>query len=357
MSLRHVLTVAAAFLLLATGSIAVAEDYSSGSYTIKDPVIGQGAADASSTSFQESGSSGANAEGGSSSTSYGLGSGGQDYDTTEPVIGTVSDSSGADIDSQSSMTTLEANWSGWNDPESGIAVYEYKIQREVDNQCWSSTDFNWTPCNVWNNNGTNTSFTQNNAGLALRTGTLYITCVRARNNSNLTSSAVCTDGVGISPSTTISYSTTANFPALNPTNSWGATSSTVLSIVTNAYNGYIIYGSKTDLLRSTTSPTKTIADISDSGCVGAAVHWPGGGFGFTSSDDIDGNKFTTATKYCSFPTTVTPTLGRQVADRVSAITGSSASDSHTITYRTQVTAVQEAGQYQTGIIYTIIPQY
>ncbi len=359
MHTRKILSTLAAILLLTMGSVAVAEDFSSGSFTVKDPVIGQGALNnASSSSYQNSGGSGDAASGNSSSGSFGAESGGQEFDTTEPVTGTVSDGAGADVDSQTSMTTIQANWSGWSDPESGISLYEYKLQREVDNQCWDATGNSWSACNVWNANGTSTSYSSSHANLALRTGTNYITCVRATNNANLVSSAVCSDGVGISPSTTLSYSTTANIPALNPANSWNATANTVITIVTNAYNGYIVYGSKTDLLRSLSSPSKTISDISDGGCSGSAVPWPGGGgFGFTSSDDIDGNKFTTATKYCNFPTTITPTLGRQVADRVSAITGAAATDNHTITYRTQVTTAQESGQYQTGIIYTIIPQY
>jgi hypothetical protein len=341
------------------GSIALAEDFSSGSFTVKDPVIGQGALNnASSGSFQGAGGAGENAGGNSSSGSFGAESGGQEYDTTEAVPGVVNDGSGADIDGQTSMTTIQSNWSGWSDPESGIASYEYKLQREVDNQCWDASGNAWSACNVWNANGSGTTFSTSHANLLLRTGTNYVTCVRATNNANITSSALCSDGVGISPSTTLSYSTSATIPALNPGNSWNGTSNTVLTIVTNAYNGYIVYGSKTDLLRSISTPSKTISDITDSGCSGVAVSWPGGGgFGFTSSDDIDGNKFTSATKYCNFPTTITPTLGRQVADRVSAITGASATDNHTITYRTQVTAAQEAGQYQTGIVYTIIPQY
>jgi hypothetical protein len=359
MNTRKVTAIALALLTLTVGRLVAAEEFSSSSFTVKDSVIGQGALNnATSSSFQGSGGAGDTASGTSSSGSFSGESGGQEFDSTEPVTGAVNDGSAADIDSQTSMTTLQGNWSGWSDPESGIAFFEYKLQREVDNQCWNVSGTAWAACDVWNNNGTSTSFSQNHVNLALRTGTNYIVCVRATNNANMLSTAICSDGVGIAPSTTLSYSTTANIPALNPGNSWNATASTVLTIETNAYNGYIVYGSKTDLLRSLSSPTKTISDISDGGCSGSAVNWPGGGgFGFTSSDDIDGNKFTTGTKYCSFPTTITPTLGRQVADRVAAITGASASDNHTITYRTQVSAAQESGRYQTGIIYTVIPQY
>lgn len=345
-------------IFLFVGTTVMAEEFSSGSFTVKDPVIGQGSFDGSSGSFSVNGSVGESAVGGSSSGSFTTQSGFLGFDNTPPVAGTVADGSGADIDTQTSMSTLQGNWSGWSDPESGIASYEYKLQREIDNQCWDVGGSAWAACNVWNNVGTSTSFSVNHAGLNLRTGTNYITCVRATNGAGMTSSAYCTDGVGISPSTTISYGTNVAIPALNPSNSWNATANTVISIETNAYNGYIIYGSKVDLLRSLSTPSSTIADISDSGCSGSAVSWPGGGgFGFTSSDDIDGNKFTTGTKYCNFPTTVTPTLGREVADRVAAIMGAQVSESHTITYRTQVTASQEAGQYQTGIIYTVIPQY
>jgi len=48
-------------------------------------------------------------------------------DATAPAAGGVRDGPGADIDVQTSTTTIEANWSGFSDPQSGIVQYEWAI--------------------------------------------------------------------------------------------------------------------------------------------------------------------------------------------------------------------------------------
>ena len=49
------------------------------------------------------------------------------YDTVPATVGTVNDGTGTDIDAQTSVTTIQANWSGFSDAGSGIAFYEWAI--------------------------------------------------------------------------------------------------------------------------------------------------------------------------------------------------------------------------------------
>ena len=53
--------------------------------------------------------------------------GGNVVDTTAPTAGVVNDGNGADIDVQQDQTSLAANWSGFADPQSGIALYEWAL--------------------------------------------------------------------------------------------------------------------------------------------------------------------------------------------------------------------------------------
>ncbi len=51
----------------------------------------------------------------------------KDADATPPLAGQVNDGPGPDLATQPSLDTLEANWSGFDDPESGIFQYEWAI--------------------------------------------------------------------------------------------------------------------------------------------------------------------------------------------------------------------------------------
>ena len=50
------------------------------------------------------------------------------YDVTNPTVGLVNDGAANDIDYQISLTTFQANWSGFKDNLSGISKYEWSIQ-------------------------------------------------------------------------------------------------------------------------------------------------------------------------------------------------------------------------------------
>jgi len=348
-----------ALFLYASGTTVLAEDYTSTDFTVRDPVIGSSndSSSATSSSFQVQGASGQAAVGQSSSSSF-SDLAGNSSDDTPPLAGTVNDGSGADIDSQTDMTTLEANWSGFSDPDSGIKRYEYSITREADNSCWNNTTQTWDACSVWNDNGLPTSISLNSGNLALRTGTRYTVCVRAVNNV-LLKTTVCSNGFHIDPSMTFSYdASSVNLPVLNSGNNWDSIATSTLTVDTNAYNGYSVYGSKKDLMK-TADGSQSIPDIDDGYCGGVAAAWPGPThFGFSSSDSVDHNKFHTGgTKYCAFPTTSNPTAGIKVVDVSAPISGGSVVNTNTITYRTQADVSQPAGKYHVTILYTVLPRF
>ena len=355
--LRQFLSFVSFCLLLASPLSAYALTSTSSSFVVQDSTIGPSAGSATSASYVLNSTS-PNAVGTSSSSSFGLVSGSSSFDTTPPINGTVNDGAGADIDQQTSMTTLTSNWSGFSDPESGLLQYEYAVIRSVDNMCWNASTNLWVTCNFWNNNALGTTITLNNAALALQTGTLYLTCVRATNNANLLATAVCSNGVSISPSLTLSLGTTAiALPALNTADSFNGTSTSVVGVVTNAFNGYSLYVDKNQTMNNAAS--STIGDLPDSGCSGVAVAWPGAtNFGFSSTASVDGNKFNSAgTKYCGIPTRVATSNGLKAADHTTPITGAAISDSFTMSFRVQVGASQPAGKYQTNVLYSVLPMY
>jgi len=109
------------------------------------------------------------------------------YDTLAPGIGSVIvyDGPAADIDSTSSMDTLTAHYSGFSEPTSGIALYEYAIGTTRD----SSDVVDWT------SNGKDTLVTVK--GLQLVHKRWYYFSVRATDGAGNVSDTVSSDGVKI----------------------------------------------------------------------------------------------------------------------------------------------------------------
>lgn len=103
-------------------------------------------------------------------------------DTTAPS-GAVSDGTAADIDYQTSATSLAAHWSA-ADTESGIANFQYSI----------GTTSGGTQLMSWTDAGLATSFNLN--GLSLVDGQTYYTNVRAMNGAG-TTTIVTSNGVRI----------------------------------------------------------------------------------------------------------------------------------------------------------------
>ncbi len=111
------------------------------------------------------------------------------YDTLAPVIGGVTvydgDSLLFDIDSTQAASTIQANFSGFSEATSGIALYEYALGSTA-----GGTDvLDWTA------NGTDTSITA--SGLQLAYKNYYYVTVRATDGAGNVSDSVSSDGVRI----------------------------------------------------------------------------------------------------------------------------------------------------------------
>jgi hypothetical protein len=102
-----------------------------------------------------------------------------------PATGVVNDGSGADVDTQTSTTTIQANWTGFTPgPGDPIAYYEWAIGSAPGS----------TNLQFWTNVGLATSGT--NAALSLAPGTKFVS-VRATSASGLKSAVAVSDGVQV----------------------------------------------------------------------------------------------------------------------------------------------------------------
>ncbi|HEX7897492.1 MAG TPA: Ig-like domain-containing protein [Planctomycetota bacterium] len=113
-------------------------------------------------------------------------------DGTPPLPGTVSDGwTGADVDVQLSRTTIAAHWTGFSDPQSGVAGYEWAIGTTAGGQ----------QIRAFAAVGTRTQASTSavDVVLALSTGTVCYVTVRATNGTGLTSTAT-SDGVTVTGS-------------------------------------------------------------------------------------------------------------------------------------------------------------
>ena len=126
------------------------------------------------------------------------------YTVTRDVAGptyttlTVNDGTGADIDYQSSTTTMDANWAftGLADALSGVQRYDYRIVQKAgtcvdyNGACGESDD---TVVQTWTSNGTATSVTA--SSLSLTDGQTYAVQVRAVDQVENYSTIKASDGV------------------------------------------------------------------------------------------------------------------------------------------------------------------
>ena len=103
-------------------------------------------------------------------------------DWTSPLDVTVSDGTGADVDTICSLTELSANWSTSVDTHSDLTRYWYAI----------GTTPGGTDIINWLDNGMNTSVTQ--TGLTLQADSIYFFTIRVENGAGLFSNAISSDG-------------------------------------------------------------------------------------------------------------------------------------------------------------------
>ncbi|MFY9343276.1 MAG: hypothetical protein WAT39_12340, partial [Planctomycetota bacterium] len=117
--------------------------------------------------------------------SGGSGSSSATTDTIPPQAGTVRDGLGDDVATQSSATTIAANWSGFVDDSGAIAEYRWAI----------GTSPGGTELQDWTSVGTATTAT--NGNLALGSGTTCHASVRAYDAAGNASAVATSNGVGI----------------------------------------------------------------------------------------------------------------------------------------------------------------
>jgi hypothetical protein len=117
------------------------------------------------------------------------GGGGQgassEVDTTPPTAGTVADGLGSDVDTQTSTTTVAANWTGFADDSGSIASYAWAI----------GTTPGGTELAGWTNVGPATQAT--NTSLALGVDTTCFVAVRAYDGADNQSPPAISDGVTV----------------------------------------------------------------------------------------------------------------------------------------------------------------
>ncbi len=113
-------------------------------------------------------------------------------DAWGPSLTTISDSAGADIDSQASTSQLNGNWTAATDTAgSGTLNYDWCFTTVDTSQCAASGRIAQGLAQV--------ATTASVSGLALNPGFTYYTCVRARDTLGNVSAYTCSDGVQVTP--------------------------------------------------------------------------------------------------------------------------------------------------------------
>jgi len=194
----------------------------------------------------------------------------------------------------------------------------------------------------------------------LQTSSNYYFSVKATDNAGNVTSAINSNGQAVNPTLAFSIdSTTITFNNLNSANGWTDTQTNLLTTSTNAYGGYSIYASLTQLLTSSEHPSRTIANYS--GTWASPTAWGAGvyGFGYTSYDtSVQGsNRFNNGNNFAAFPLT---SPGDIVADHTSFVNGSTGmvnNEQFMIRYKVMVSVIQAATTYTAKVNYIITANY
>jgi len=166
-----------------------------------------------------------------------------DWSPATPV--SVNDGTAADIDTQTSTTTLTANWTTSSDDNSGIVAYWYAIGTSPS----ASDIINWT------NNGLNTSMSQN--ALSLVEGQTYYVSVYTENGIGLNSTPNSSNGVTVSiPCEMVNGFTTTNVNDTSAEYTWTNTAT-----ATQYQIQYREIGASTWTSIMVTGNTHTITDL------------------------------------------------------------------------------------------------
>jgi hypothetical protein len=194
----------------------------------------------------------------------------------------------------------------------------------------------------------------------LRSGTTYYIRARAR-LANFTETEWGPSSLGLATSnSSLTFSldnSSITFDSLSASNSYTDSSkSTIMTTSTNSYNGYSVYGSENQSLK--TLDNYTISNYS--GTNASPTTWSGTGFGYTTNDsNLSGtggvNRFATATKYAGF---ITTGPGDIVADNLGPVQDPTiTNEQFVVSYRVTVDSTTPAGTYTNVILYTIVPTF
>ena len=280
-------------------------------------------------------------------------------DTTAPTGGTVNDGISGDQDwNDGSLTTLEANWTGFDASVSGLDYYEYAMRREPDDYYWDEGGSVWEASENWYNNATSTSVQVNS--MNLQTGVLYYASVKATDNATSTGTPVDSNGQQVSPTLSFALSgNTVTFDDLNDLNSWTDTKPLTTTTSTNASNGYTASAYITQLLTSLAYPSETVTNFY--GTWSNPELWPGGtyGFGYTSNDTLvqGSNRFNGGTEYAGFSQTASGDVVCDHTDAVNGLTGAVTDEEFIVTYKVAVSTSQVSSTYRTYAIYVVTANY
>ncbi len=264
-------------------------------------------------------------------------------DPTAPTGGVVLDGSSPGVDityGEGSLSSLSANWSGFDTSIAGIWRYEYSIGTSPG----GTTTKNWTSANT----ATNVTAT----GLLLSTDTSYYVNVRAVDQAGNVSAVVSSDGQLVAPTVSLSLSTgSISFDALGTSNAHSASTTATIDAASNAKNGFVVYGKLQE------QPTNGIAVIPQYDATwNTPAPWSGTGFGYTTSDPLvlGSDRFGVGaglmgTKYARIET-----VGAGSVFLDESIAGSSSRD---VLFRVSVPSEQSAGNYTGSIVFSCIASY
>jgi len=270
-------------------------------------------------------------------------------ENTAPTGGSVYDgnSSGVETAGNTDITSVKANWSGFSDSCSGLASTPYQVaigttSGGTDIQGYTSTGVT---------TGSPNTFTV--SSLPIQTNKTYYISVKATNNVSLTT-IVTSSGFTVTPNASFSLDSNTKSLGTLIAGTPNSVTSTVQGL-TNGYLGYSIYAYETGLLSGSNG---NIPDFSAGTYSTPALWGANTGFGYTTScNSVESNAFSSGTKYAPFNHSVNGDVVAQNLTNVTGATYTGTPDSWTITYKANVTNIQNAGSYSTGIVYTIVPGF
>lgn len=274
-------------------------------------------------------------------------------DTTAPTGGAVYDGSSAGVDASQnngSLSSLSANWAGFDGNVSGVVNYDYSI----------GTTSGGTDVLVWTDVDLAVSVTA--PGLSLRTTQLYYVNVRVTDGAGNTS-VVSSNGQQVAPTLSFSISASALNLNLSPATSFTDTKSFDMTTSTNANGGYVIKATLSSLFSNPAGDA--VSDFSGTWASPQAWASDVTGFGYTTNDpSVAGvNRFQAATCpgglaliapgcFAAFPV---GGPGDVVADNPGPVVATP--QTFTMWVKGAVNASQAPGNYSTTIVLTAVPTY